>query len=60
MILSMQAHREALATKARLASPKPYCGPCHDAGEGIHDLIACKRYDGPDSAYCPCCGEEYR
>lgn len=60
MILSIAAHRQALATKARLASPLPYCGLCVDAGDGIHDLISCKRYDGPDSAYCPMCGTEFR
>lgn len=60
MIIDFALASKRLEQRARLASPVPYCGPCFDAGEGIHDLVPCKRYDGPDSAYCACCGEEYR
>lgn len=59
MILSISDHKAKLARSDRLRSDKPFCGPCETATGEINDLIACKRYDGPNSAYCPSCGEEY-
>lgn len=60
VILSFADHRAKLKRADRLRSLRPYCGDCLDKTGEILDLVPCKRYDGPDSNYCPNCGEEYR
>jgi hypothetical protein len=60
MILSLTDHRTARGRTARLRSLLPYCGPCFDADGEINDLVAFKRYGGPDGMYCAGCGAEFQ